>query len=70
LRELFGSSRNGLLVARGDVDAACKSLQLLLDSPHQRAQMGRAARARYLRKFSEQKMLSATERVYRNALAH
>jgi glycosyltransferase involved in cell wall biosynthesis len=68
VRELVSPRRNGLLVPRDDLAAAVEALQFLVDHPQERAKLGAAGRMRYLSEFGEQRMLSSTERVYRDAL--
>lgn len=56
--------RSGLLVPRGEVAALAKALETLAAAPALRAQMGQAARHKFEREFTADRMLRATEALY------
>jgi glycosyltransferase involved in cell wall biosynthesis len=58
----------GFLCRPGDVDAIAARLAVLALDPARRAAMGCAARRRFLELFERERMLTAIERLYREAL--
>ncbi|MFO7169584.1 MAG: glycosyltransferase, partial [Chloroflexota bacterium] len=67
--EAVEHGRSGLLVPRGDPRAAADALQLLLDQPQLRLSMGRAGRARFLERFTRERMVERVAAAY-DALLH
>jgi glycosyltransferase involved in cell wall biosynthesis len=59
----------GLLVPPGDSHALAESISRLLEDPHLAETMGRAARRSIEERFSLDRMVTATERVYVDLLA-
>lgn len=66
--ELVEHGSTGLLCAPRDVADAATQLQILLDSPERRAEMGRRARQRYFDRFRFERMYSRTLQVYTELL--
>lgn len=65
--ELIGDDECGLLVSPGDPEAFAQAFLLLLGDPQGAARLGAAAVSRS-REFSEERMVSETERVYQEVL--
>ncbi len=66
--ELVEHGRTGYLVPPGDTEALARALHDLLQDEALRRQMGEAGRERALRQFTEDRMLSRTEALYREVL--
>ncbi len=66
--EVIEHERNGLLCPTGDHEALAAALARLAADPALRARLGQAARATFLSRFSAQRMLDETERLYRRTL--
>jgi glycosyltransferase involved in cell wall biosynthesis len=66
--EIVRDGIDGFLVAPGDAAALALRLACLLESPGLRAEMGRRGRLRVERWFTTERMVRATEGVYRAAL--
>jgi glycosyltransferase involved in cell wall biosynthesis len=59
----------GLLVPDNDVDGMAKALGFLATNPEVRIEMGRRARQKVLREYSQEKMTEANQAMYRQLLA-
>jgi glycosyltransferase involved in cell wall biosynthesis len=68
-RELVEEGVTGFLVPPGDAPAMARALQRLARDQRLRAALGASGRARILREFSLEQLLSQTEAVLRNLLA-
>lgn len=66
--DMIDSGRTGVLVPAGDEPALADAMRHLLDHPHERERIGRAAREESLR-FSQDLILPAFEALYMGALA-
>ena len=62
--EAVADGETGLLVGRGDVEGLERSLSRLLQDPAARGRMGAAGRARFLERFTIDRMIDALERLY------
>ena len=70
LPEVVGTgSEAGLLVPPGDVEALVTTVGALLNDPHMRETMGRAARERAMESFSWTAVARATVEAYESAIA-
>ena len=67
--EVIVPGETGWVVAPGDAEALRNALESLLSDADLRREMGRAGRERALQDFSAERMISQTERVYRELLA-
>lgn len=67
-RSLVGDGVNGLLVPVGDAGALAAAVTSLLADEGRRLALGAEARRSALERFSPERMLEATERVYEEAL--
>jgi glycosyltransferase involved in cell wall biosynthesis len=56
--------QTGFLVPRSDEQALAQALQILIKAPELRQKMGAAGRQKYLKEFTIEQMISATEHVY------
>jgi glycosyltransferase involved in cell wall biosynthesis len=65
ISEAVIEGRTGYLTPSGNADTLRQRLQVLVDSPLLRADMGSAGRARYEEKFTVERMLHQTLAVYR-----
>ena len=65
ISEAVIEGHTGYLTPSGDVNTLRQRLQVLVDSPLLRAEMGSAGRARYEEKFTVERMLYQTLAVYR-----
>jgi glycosyltransferase involved in cell wall biosynthesis len=63
------NKKTGFLVPPADPDALACSLRTLFENASLRAEMGRRARARYLERFTADRMVSETLRVYTEAIS-
>jgi glycosyltransferase involved in cell wall biosynthesis len=68
-REFVRDGCEGFMVAPGDIDGAAHAIELLAGDPALRARMGAAANARFHHGFTEQKVMSVIEKLYRSMLA-
>ena len=68
-RESVEDGASGLLVPVGDVEALAHGIARLLEDTHARDALGRRARRLAHERFSLEHMVSATEQVYKEALA-
>ena len=66
--EAIADGVSGTLVPVGDVGSFAGALATLLDDAARRAVMGRAARARFLERFTARRMVAETEALYLRAL--
>jgi len=66
--ELVKDGVTGLLVPPGDPQALAQALQRLLEDEQLRQRMGEAGRQRALEKFTLDRMLQETQRVYQKVL--
>jgi glycosyltransferase involved in cell wall biosynthesis len=66
--EIVADNECGVLVPPGDPEALARALVLLLEDRQRAERFGAAARERS-RSFTEERMVSETERVYRDVLA-
>ncbi|BAD41697.1 glycosyltransferase family 4 protein [Symbiobacterium thermophilum] len=64
VREAVLHGRTGYLVARGDVDALQRYLTTLLTDPQLREKLGNEARKTYEQRFTLDRMLDQTRRIY------
>lgn len=64
VREIVVHEKTGLLVPPGDSEALAAAILRLLNTGHQREQMGTAGRHRVEREFSTERMLSAYASLY------
>jgi glycosyltransferase involved in cell wall biosynthesis len=64
------AGKTGLLVPPGDAAALARAIDSLLPSPALRAEMGKAARARFEQDFSLEQMVDKTRRLYANYQKH
>ncbi|MGD0336689.1 MAG: glycosyltransferase family 4 protein [Candidatus Omnitrophota bacterium] len=69
IRTLIEDNVNGLLVLPQDVDGLAGAISGLIANPSKRASLGRAAQVFISRNFSQEKMVSETERVYLECLS-
>jgi glycosyltransferase involved in cell wall biosynthesis len=67
LREVVGDA--GLLVTEGDVNGFARVLRLLIDDPEHRAEIGAAARARAVERFSWEAVAAQMDQMYRDLLS-
>ena len=67
--EIIDDNQTGCLVPVGDVDGLASSIDELLSEPKERARLGENARRAVRERFSLEKMLAATEQVYRDAIS-
>lgn len=67
--EIVRDGVEGFLFAPGDLAALARKLEVLVESPGLRREMGHRGRKRAQEEFSYARMLDATEAVYRRALA-
>jgi glycosyltransferase involved in cell wall biosynthesis len=67
--EAVKDGEHGWLVPPGDPAATAEALLNLLAEPSRARTMGAAARARWERSFTGQRMIADTERHYREALS-
>jgi glycosyltransferase involved in cell wall biosynthesis len=63
-RDVARDGIEGILVPRGDADAAAQALLRLARSPELRARMGEAAHRRFRERFTEQAVTSAVGALY------
>ena len=63
-REVVRDGIEGLLVPRGDVDAAARALVRLADDAPLRARLGAAAHARFQERFTEAAVIGAMTKFY------
>lgn len=61
--------REGLLVPRGDIEAAARAVVRLAQDAQLRARLGAAARARFMERFSEAAVMSTMQGLYRSLAA-
>jgi glycosyltransferase involved in cell wall biosynthesis len=66
--EVVVPGQTGLLIPVGDHHALAQAVQLLLNNPNRRQEMGRAARQRIIQHFSEREMVAQTLALYRRLL--
>ena len=59
---------DGFLVEPGDVDAMADRLAALAGDPELRARMGAAGRERVIERYSVERLLDDTDRLYRDLL--
>ncbi|MBB6052404.1 glycosyltransferase family 4 protein [Armatimonas rosea] len=70
VREIITHGQTGLLVPCGDVDALAQSLQRLLDSPAEAAELAAKGRAHAQQTFTIAHSARASEQLYRRVLDH
>ncbi len=63
-REVVRDGIEGLLVPRGDVDAAARALMRLVADPDLRARLGAAANARFRERFTEEAVIRTMTQLY------
>lgn len=68
-RETLLDGETGLLVPVGDAEPLAVAIARLLEDPQERARLGACGRASALERFSLEHMVTATEGIYRAALA-
>ncbi|MGH9967164.1 MAG: glycosyltransferase family 4 protein, partial [Pyrinomonadaceae bacterium] len=68
-REIIQEGKTGLLVKVGDVNALAESVAALLRDKETREQMGKSARDDVRVRFSLDRMVDATERIYHESLS-
>ncbi|MGA9349015.1 MAG: glycosyltransferase family 4 protein [Anaerolineae bacterium] len=69
VRSVVSDGEDGLLVRPGDVDDLAKKIQMLLDDPQQRREMGERGRAKVEAKYAWPKIIPRLVRVYEEVLA-
>lgn len=69
LSDLIEHGKTGLLVAPGDVDALKEAISWAEHHPHEMAQMGKAARAEYLTRYTPEHNYKILFAIYQEALA-
>jgi len=67
-REIIRDNHSGRLIPVGDVKVLAQAIDGLLSDPEERSRLVKNAQAAVRENFSMEKMLSATEQVYREAL--
>ena len=67
--EIIEDGVSGKLVPADDPEALAQAINDLLDNPEERTRLGRNARLAARERFSLQRMVSDTERIYRDVLA-
>jgi glycosyltransferase involved in cell wall biosynthesis len=67
-KEIIQEGETGLLVPLGDIGALAESLSTLLKDKERRQRMGRKARDEVRKRFSLERMVDETERIYRESL--
>ncbi|HKP72259.1 MAG TPA: glycosyltransferase family 4 protein, partial [Pyrinomonadaceae bacterium] len=68
-REIIDDGATGKLVPVGDVDALARAMLQLLRDGAERARISKRAREESRARFSLEKMVDATEKIYREVLA-
>jgi glycosyltransferase involved in cell wall biosynthesis len=66
LREMLADGREGFIVPRGDVEALTATLLMLAEQPEDARRVGRSARERIVRDFSEERMLRGYADLFRD----
>lgn len=67
-REIIEINKTGILVPLGETEALARTVISLLDNPTARARLSQQARQAARERFGLEKMVTATEQVYREAL--
>lgn len=67
--EMVEDGKNGIMIAPGDEEALLESISLLIERPDLRRQMGARALATVKEGFTEDMMIAAYERVFKQAIA-
>jgi glycosyltransferase involved in cell wall biosynthesis len=70
VRSVVSDGEDGLLVRPGDVDDLAGKVELLLDDPQRRQEMGRRGRAKVEERYAWPKVISRLVQVYEEALAN
>ena len=68
-REIIEDGITGVLVPVGDVEALCSAITKLLDDAKERRRIGHVARRAARERFSLDRMVDETERIYREVLS-
>ena len=68
-REILSDGETGLLVPIGDTEQLAEAIARLLEDPQERERLGMSGRASAFERFSLEHMVTATEGIYRDALA-
>lgn len=67
--EVISNNETGLLLPAGDAAALARAVEMLLDNPHRRSQLGTAARESARSRFSAETIVPQYESLYRRVCA-